>query len=756
MGILKNLFNGLGSNIFDNVSDGIDNTASSKNVILSYGGGFTDSVMGFQSWGLNNSQFGKQVNKLHSVNDIKSYNLENIRTRFYKDNRSVTQFSNPLDTSIYTEYVSTNTGNKSEKEFKVNNVENIFTPNVSSLLLMNNYKFKYEKPLRVKLDEYTDEKGDLMGKFVNIFAVPSLFNPLYAVQCIGMSQNTPLLNLRDYSEYGDKMLYNSGEDLSDCTIKTLVQLSRKPYGELGTARYKYADFMYCKDLGKVANNHLITLRKFPYPIGDNITGKNAALVNTGDVGRLVTWFDTDDNKLEDILSYSFKSTWKQLNSERQDIDSKAGDEARGPLGKVLNTLNGSANKSIYAGTAGNGPNLSLFPGAGTPDPDMLTKAQRAYDKNKVYTPYNTIQDTHIYEGKLQFSHEFKLTFSYKLRAYDNINPKSAFLDLIGNILEVAYRRGRFWGGERRLIGMPENTTGWQKANMFLDNTFMEASSVFQSILNGNFDFKSVTNKVTSFITGGLKYDNLKNLATEAMNILKDSNLAQGFFGMLKNKIGRPSVYATDSLLSGDNVGLWHVTIGNPRNPIASMGNLILTDTEIQHFGPLGLDDFPTELKVTVTLKHARSRDAVDISRIYTGGENTIYYTFQNKGLNNWFKGVDQDYEFANEDEKREIKYTAPKPSEEGQTNDGTLEEHSATYDMKKLTYEDNGKKVTYDGTIEQFRNEKLDEYLGNRRDENNNIIEYKTEVNETSDPSEIEQTNQLLAFDRVCVLNELA
>jgi hypothetical protein len=64
-------------------------------------------------------------------------------------------------------------------------------------------------------------------------------------------------------------------------------------------------------------------------------------------------------------------------------------------------------------------------------------------------------------------------------------------------------------------------------------------------------------------------------------------------------------------------------IGNPRAPILSMGNLIIENTQIEHTGPLGIDDFPTQLTVTVTLKHAKSRDMVEIQKMYTGGLSSI-------------------------------------------------------------------------------------------------------------------------------------
>ena len=98
---------------------------------------------------------------------------------------------------------------------------------------------------------------------------------------------------------------------------------------------------------------------------------------------------------------------------------------------------------------------------------------------------------------------------------------------------------------------------------------------------------------------------------------------------LKDTLGRPQMYAFNSILTGDNTGLWHVTIGNPRNPIAVMGNMILTDAKVTQYGPLGMDDFPTGLKVTVTLKHARPRDMVDIQKMYTRGIAAIYTPIEN-------------------------------------------------------------------------------------------------------------------------------
>ena len=79
-----------------------------------------------------------------------------------------------------------------------------------------------------------------------------------------MTENVPLLYGYNGKEDGftnDIDIPNALHDLSDCSISRLVKLSLQRQSILGQARYKYADFAFCKDLG-MPNNRLITLRRF--------------------------------------------------------------------------------------------------------------------------------------------------------------------------------------------------------------------------------------------------------------------------------------------------------------------------------------------------------------------------------------------------------------------------------------------------------------------------------------------------------------
>lgn len=525
-------------------------------------------------------------------------------------------------------------------------IENPYNFDNDAIAIMNKYRGK-------ELHVMTSSNVAATNSYIfgsESDAKRSLFNPYNAVHVIGITENVPLLYDQDESEYESQ---KRECNISDCSISRLVAESAKKVSILGQARYKYADFAFCKDLG-MPNNRLITLRKFSIPVGDYIfraaavsngadlklaEGKegrnedNNPYIMPGDIGRMCCYFDTDDNKLEDILKYSFNITYKTMDASNQQLSSQENDHVT-PLGTLVNFLNPGMNASIGQGFSGSANHLlgrvfnSKF-GWNTSEyynNHILTE----YDAHKIYTPRNTIQEMEKYEGKLVFKHNFTLVFSYKLRGYQNINPKSAMLDLLANIFATTYTRGTFWGGKQTILGAQPNRSGWKKATQLVNKGEEIVDGLFNSLADGTFDAGAILGCFSNFfgkfqdIMGEVKDLNVQkvaNLIKTADGKYKFSDAAKG---LLKNQLGRPELYAFNSLLDGSDTGLWHVTIGNPLNPIASIGNLIVDNVEVQHFGPLGIDDFPTELKVTVSLKHARPRDAVAMERMYTKGVGAIY------------------------------------------------------------------------------------------------------------------------------------
>ena len=302
--------------------------------------------------------------------------------------------------------------------------------------VINTYRGSYKQAVMQQDGEVfegteKDGKGNTVKNRIykyNTVASPSLFNPFYAITSTGISPGVPLLdNIANQTNVKATKLDNKElnwsinlEALDDCSIANLVKLSNEEDSILGQARYKYSDFMYCRDVGKISNNHLITLRRFSAPVRDNIyqyTGidKDTSNQVPGDVGRLVTWFGTEDNKLEDICKYNYKSTWKPLQAQIEDVHSKE-DDSR-PLTSLVNAANPEYWKALSRGTAGGGNNMFQWVAqkSGVMEAHGTYQDDSDYyylDKNKVWEPKNTIQSNHIYEGKLEFNQEFTLNFSY--------------------------------------------------------------------------------------------------------------------------------------------------------------------------------------------------------------------------------------------------------------------------------------------------------------------------------------------------------
>jgi len=437
---------------------------------------------------------------------------------------------------------------------------------------------------------------------------------------------------------------------SDCSVKALVKASED--GKMGRAIYRYSDFMFCKHLGRISNNYLITLRRFPLAPGDHINytlPEQAGEVNEHipDMGRLVTWLGTPGNDMASILKYDVNLPYKEMRAEIQQNNVTA-DGGSGWLGGLMNigsqdyrnkTLNGAA------GSSGIGfVQKALTPfgvGSKLSAPDNTSWAYWQ-DKNKAYGPVDAIAQTHIRsgaeEGGLKFEHKINLTFDYELRAFDGINTRAAMLDLLSNVLVVCYANATtYWPGAIR-------STGASQSNVFANLPIFHMQSPVSMA------------GLTSAMVGTIKdigsvFNNGKPIGSlsDVMNAL--GNLGQGVadtvVGGFLNTLGRPQRQGFNSLLTFQPTGVWHLMIGNPRHPIMSMGNMIMDSCSIEHYGPLGLDDFPTGLKVTITLSHGMPRDNLKIEQMYMNGDFRIYQPLGNRGYQAW----EQAYELYSNAEK---------------------------------------------------------------------------------------------------------
>lgn len=452
-----------------------------------------------------------------------------------------------------------------------------------------------------------------------ILSTKSLFNNVNAVPVQSEYRddiNMPLLDSPDSRIERKKKMA--------CTISDLVNASIK--GEMGRQIYNFSDFAYCKHLGKASNNYLITLRRFGSPCGDKIDKRRYSTINAAedeaqkhnpDIGRMITWLGTPGNEMSNILKYNYKMQWEDVEANIEEREMSTG---QGPIAQIFNMSNPQYRKLVQTGqanlnnVAGGAYMSKMFPGSTSGDAPYKGTWNARLDRNKVYGPVDVIDKTKRRKKGLVFEQQFTLTFDYELRSYYGVNGKAAFTDLLANILATTYVHGDFWGGERRFYG------GMQ------DNIFANLP-IFQAADAGKLnDPQAVVNALIDSIKAGAAAlsHGFEGESTREKLVSAIKEIGAMLLGDALNKLGRPQKFALGSLLSGAPVGCWHLTIGNPKAPILEIGNLICTNTEIEHYGPLGLDDFPTGIRVKVTLEHGSPRDIMGIEQMYNRGDTRLY------------------------------------------------------------------------------------------------------------------------------------
>ena len=94
-----------------------------------------------------------------------------------------------------------------------------------------------------------------------------------------------------------------------------------------SAPYYWKDFLYCKHYGTIPNNYMITLRRFPTPVLDNLSVpgaknsiKSSEDYHAGGAGRpvaqAVTWFGGNTgNVLSELIAFSTGINWTSANQE---------------------------------------------------------------------------------------------------------------------------------------------------------------------------------------------------------------------------------------------------------------------------------------------------------------------------------------------------------------------------------------------------------------------------------------------------------
>jgi hypothetical protein len=257
---------------------------------------------------------------------------------------------------------------------------------------------------------------------------------------------------------------------------------------------------------------------------------------------------------------------------------------------------------------------------------------------ELYGDVNVVNRVKLRSRGLTFSNNFSLTFEYSLKSLKCVNPRIAMMDILSNFLILTGNYGTFWGGETIFYGNRNIAPQYGDPDLLRKGKF----GAYLASLAG--DVKEGFRKISQMDSINGPEDFFKGLWNGIKNV--GSGFLQGLVGnLLGGNIGIAGEgQAVPALLSGKPSGFWHVTIGNPLDPIAMMGNMAVTKTSVQFGDALGYDDFPTEVKFVVELEHCMPRDNAGIENMFNGAKGR-FYSFTNGEVLKAYNTVDSMQNF---------------------------------------------------------------------------------------------------------------
>jgi hypothetical protein len=421
--------------------------------------------------------------------------------------------------------------------------------------------------------------------------------------------------------------------------------------------YNVKDFIFCKHYGVIPNNRMITLRRFPTPVMDNLRvptpGKRLEPITKADgsigaqdvqgtgiskqemmdygaalpIAQAVTFFgEGTGNNLTDILSISTGLKW-DTRSQSNKLQTESNDP--GIMGSQL----GEFMKGLGSeGFNKNADGISNLIGTFTDPQNIDLRVRRTYwDKlttgdgplsKRIFVDVNTVTDMLVRgQGFTGGQQTFSLVFTYSLTSVGKMNSKMLFVDLLANLLAIGSDYGKFLtpqllvNSQRQGIGFPGGSAGYVKSlvhpveylNEQLANSFTAEMTQKKKQLVDNVEASKKELQ-------GLK---------DGKPLAKDGVLYKTLSALLTSKLIEKIKYEP-VMLSGYPTGEWHVMVGNPLNPISMMGNMVCDGISIKLNNVLGPDDFPTEMTATFSMKSARQKHRGDYESMFNRGRGRLY------------------------------------------------------------------------------------------------------------------------------------
>lgn len=386
---------------------------------------------------------------------------------------------------------------------------------------------------------------------------------------------------------------------SDIKLSSIIEWTKKNHPSMVVS---YANFTYLKDFGVYPANRLMILRRFTDGVPHDLFNCTTIPLNT-----MCTYYSLEKSP----FTFTCNEEWTPFSSSimtlLQDVVGIKFDSIP-VIGGIINAATTAAPSNLQQTVIeAIGQKLGL-----TSSGDALYG-----DPNIIYEAAIRKADSEGISSGLSSSITLNFETTYIFREINGVDAKAEMLDIIANAIHMGTSNARFI--------LTHNAN--DKLNKIM--TAMSSGDItdlLKTILEAISDTFNKSAKLLKNVADTAIKDGAEALKGNSKPLIDDILSTANY--IIKNRFSRYKWQLRGAVgaLTGQHTAPWHITIGNPKCPWFTIGNLVISSVNLDFGGELSYVDIPTEVTVKIQLKSGRNMGAEELTSLFNNGKGRIYDT----------------------------------------------------------------------------------------------------------------------------------
>ena len=466
--------------------------------------------------------------------------------------------------------------------------------------------------------------------------------------------------------------------VNDTSISSLIEYTSK----YPSMKLRFADFAYLKDVGVYPNNRLMVARRFPNGVPNDLTSIMAEPMST-----IISWFKDGD---AEYFSIQYGEKWVPAEASFTDVLNDIGkdikvsqEQGSNPIGKAA----AAGFNAIPFGGFMEGLQYAVMQELGLTDfgignsplgnPNLIREAKMR----------DTVLQNRAGSG-LTAKISVKFEVEYEQKFIDGVDPTLAYMDIIQNALTF---------GTSDAVFHFNTSFGDTTAPIIKDLISGNTGAIIRALLTFMGALLNAIVKVGKDLVGNLNgshgnlFQRIGDAASSVKNAVtstdeRNSSLSGTIQNIFAATIGsviskyKVKLIGITQALTGAPSAPWHVTIGNPKKPMFTSGDMLCDEVTVTLGKTLGFNDLPSSIKISFNLTNARPLGAQELFNRMNTGRGRSYQRYQlstvevPNGTFTYSKSADGRFSFS----QSSIKTVSTPPAQKAQVQylqNGNIDEN---------------------------------------------------------------------------------